>query len=286
MAERFEANRSHLQAVAYRMLGSPDDASDAVQDVWLRFSRSDNSGVSNLRGWLTTVLGRICLDMLRRRRIRNEQPMSEHMPTTRSLGSQVADPEDSAVIADSVGTAMLVVLETLSPAERIAFVLHDMFGLPFRDIAPIVDRSPNAARQLASRARRRVRGANHRAANSSAKQRLVEAFLAASRQGNFEALLAVLDPDIVLRADATVMKMGQPQELRGAQAVIENFAGRARGARVALIGGDPGAVWAPGGRPRVVFRFRIEGDRIAEIELVGDRERLDATRLRIQPADT
>jgi RNA polymerase sigma-70 factor, ECF subfamily len=280
LAERFEENRLHLRAVAYRMLGSRSEADDAVQEAWLRLSRSDTSGVENLRGWLTTVVARVCLDLLRSRKSRREDPLDAHGPepipafagTSREDG---IGPEHEALLADSVGLALLVVLETLAPAERVAFVLHDMFDLPFEEIAPIVGRSPTAARQLASRARRRMKGAAPASDTDRARQReVVDAFLAASRSGDFDALLAVLDPDVVLRADGAAVQAGASKEVRGAAAVAKTFSGRARAARPALVNGAAGAVWAPGGRPRVVFGFTITRGKIVAIDLVVDPERL------------
>ena len=273
LAERFEANRAHLQAVAYRMLGSPSEADDAVQEAWLRLSRADTSGVQNFGGWLTTVVARVCLDMLRSRKARREEPLAAPDGVVgRAAGT---DPEHEAVLADSVGLALLVVLETLAPAERVAFVLHDLFDLPFDEIAPIVGRTPTAARQLASRARRRVQGAARVPDADRARQRaVIDAFLAASRGGNFEALLALLDPDIVLRADAVAVQMGAAAEVRGAAAVAQTFAGRARVAQPALVDGAVGLVWAPGGQPRVVFALTIAGGKIVAIDLLADPERL------------
>ncbi len=289
LAERFEANRTHLRKVAYRMLGSPSEADDAVQEAWLRISRSDTSGVENLGGWLTTVVARVCLDMLRSRKSRREEPLDGELgaqapepSVSREPGS---DPEQEAVLADSIGLALLVVLETLAPAERVAFVLHDMFDLPFDEIAPIVGRSPTAARQLASRARRRVQGAAAVPdANRTRQREIVDAFLAASRGGDFAALLAVLDPDVVLRADragvqasASRQDKGAPTlapEVRGAAAVAETFSGRAQAAQPALINGAAGLVYAPGGQPRAVFGFTIARGKIVEIDLVADPERL------------
>ncbi len=216
LADRFEASRNHLRAVAYRMLGSMSEADDAVQEAWLRVSRSGTSGVENLGGWLTTVVARVCLDLLRSRKSRREEPLGVH------LQDPIANPEHEALLADSVGLALLVVLETLAPAERLAFVLHDMFAVPFDEIAPIVGRSPAAARQLASRARRRVQGAATVSDTDRARQReVVDAFLAASRGGDFAALLAVLDPDVVLRADRAAVEMGSAKEVRGAAAVAD-----------------------------------------------------------------
>jgi RNA polymerase sigma factor (sigma-70 family) len=275
LAERFEAHRPHLRAVAYRMLGSPSEADDAVQEAWLRLSRSGAAGVENLGGWLTTVVGRVCLDMLRSRTSRREEPLGVHVPEPTVDREDEVDPEHEALMADSVGSALLVVLDTLAPAERLAFVLHDMFGVPFEEIAPIVGRSPAAARQLASRARRRVRGAvTVPDADMARRRAVVDAFLAASRGGDFEALLAVLDPDVVLRADGAAVRMGATKEVRGAAAVAETFSGRARAARPALVDGAPGLVWASGGRPRVVFDFTIADGKIVEIEMVADPERI------------
>ena len=279
LAERFEEDRGHLRAVAFRMLGSVAEAEDAVQEAWLRLSRADTSEVRNLSGWLTTVVGRVCLDMLRSRASRREEPLDARVP------EQVdrLDPEYQALQADSVGLALLVVLDTLAPAERLAFVLHDLFGVPFEEIAVIVSRSPAAARQLASRARRRVRGSAHEGEADQARQReVVEAFLAASRGGDFQALLAVLDPDVVLRADeiavalsAAAKGQGAPplaSEVRGAAAVADAFVGRAQGAQPALLDGVVGAVWAPGGEPRVVLDFIVAAGRIVSIEVVADVE--------------
>jgi RNA polymerase sigma factor (sigma-70 family) len=275
LAERFEQNRTQLRAVAYRMLGSASEADDAVQEAWLRLSRSDAREVENLGGWLRTVVARICLDMLRSRTSRREEPWAAHLPEPVASADSAADPEHEALLADSVGPALLVVLETLSPAERIAFVLHDMFGVPFDEIAPIVERSPEATRKLASRARRRVQGAPEIGDVDRARQRrIVEAFLAASRDGDFEALLAVLDPDVVLRADSAAVAMGATAEVCGAAAVAETFEGRARAARPALVGGAPGLVWMQRGRPQIAFRFEFSDDRIVGIDLIGDPERL------------
>lgn len=275
LAERFETNRTHLRAVAYRMLGSRSEAEDAVQEAWLRLSRADTSDVENLRGWLTTVIARVCLDMLRSRNSRREEALDAHPPESSVGHNDGIDPEREALLADSVGLALLVVLETLAPAERVAFVLHDMFDLPFDEIAPIVGRSPTAARQLASRARRRVRGAAAVPETNRTRQReVVDAFLAASRGGDFEALLALLDPDVVLRADRAAVQAGAPSEVRGAAAVAGTFAGRARVAQPALVDGAVGLVWAPGGRPRVVFGITIVSGKIVAIELVADPVRL------------
>ncbi|HKB47220.1 MAG TPA: sigma-70 family RNA polymerase sigma factor [Ktedonobacterales bacterium] len=274
LAEQFEANRSHLQSVAYRMLGSLSEADDAVQESWLHLSRSDTSGVANLGGWLTTVVARVCLDMLRSRESRREQPLDSlgtYAPEPVIGDEDGGHPEQEALLADAVGIALLVVLDTLNPAERLAFVLHDLFDVPFDQIAPIVGRSPTAARQLASRARRRVRGAAADSDVDRTRQRIVvDAFLAASRAGDFDALLAVLDPDVVYRADRAVVSSGAPEEVRGAAAVAQQFVGRARGAQPALVNGAVGLVWAPGGRPRVVFDLTITRGKIVAIEMVAD----------------
>src|SRR5262245_44253797 len=219
LAERFEEHRSHLEAVAYRMLGSASEADDAVQEAWIRLSRTDTGEVDNLGGWLTTVVARVCLDMLRSRTARREEPWDAHVPERFASTERLADPEYEAVLADSVGPALLVVLETLAPAERLAFVLHDMFGVPFDEIAAIVGRSPDAARQLASRARRRVQGADTASTDPDRQREVVDAFLAAARGGDFEALLALLDPDVVLRADAAAVTTGAPREIVGAMGV-------------------------------------------------------------------
>ena len=271
LARRFEAHRTHLQTVAYRMLGSRTEADDAVQESWRRLSRTDTSGVENLAGWLTTVVGRVCLDMLRSRKSRREEPLDDHVPD--SIAS--IDPETEALQADSVGLALLVVLDTLTPAERLAFVLHDMFAVPFDEIAAIVGRSPAAAKQLASRARRQVQGAKAVPDTDLARQReVVAAFLAASRNGEFDALVALLDPDVVLGADRAAVDAGA-EEARGALAVAGTFSGRARAAQLALIDGAAGLVWAPGGQPRVVFGFTVADGTIVGIEMLADPARLD-----------
>jgi RNA polymerase sigma-70 factor (ECF subfamily) len=274
LAEAFEAHRTHLRAVAYRMLGSVNEADDAVQEAWLRLNRAAGGGIDNLGGWLTTVVARVCLDMLRSRRSRREAPLEEQAPEPAPGDGAAGDPEHEAVLADSVGLALLVVLDTLAPAERLAFVLHDMFAVPFDEIAPIVGRSPEATRQLASRARRRVQGAATPDADVGRQRQVVDAFLAAARGGDFDALLALLDPDVVLRSDAAAVQAGAPGELRGAAEVAGTFAGRARVAQPALVDGVVGLVWAPGGRPRVVFDLTIAAGRITAIELVADAERL------------
>ena len=285
LTEQFEANRAHLRRVAYRMLGSRSEADDAVQEAWIRLRRADTSGVENLGGWLRTVVARVCLDMLRSRKSRREESLEGGASEPAMRSQAPDDPEQEAVLADSVGLALLAVLETLAPAERVAFVLHDMFDLPFDEIAPSVGRTPAAARQMASRARRRVRGAGAASQTDRDRQReIVGAFLAAAREGDFAGLLAVLDPGVVLRADAAAVlasaareAAGAPKlapEARGAAAVVEAFAGRAREAQLALIDGAVGAVWAPGGRPRAAFRFRVSEGKIAEIDVIVDPERV------------
>ena len=281
LAEPFEENRTHLRAVAYRMLGSLSEADDAVQEAWLRLSRSDTSGVDNLKAWLTTVVARVCLDQLRSRKARGEEPVGARVPDPIVSREDGIDPEQEALLADSVGLALLVVLETLAPAERLAFVLHDMFGMPFEDIAPVVGRSEAAARQLASRARRRVQGADATTdSNLERRREIVDAFLAASRGGDFDALLALLDPEVVLRADAAAVQIGADEKIQGAPEVARTFAGRARVAQPALVEGSPGLVWSSAGRPRIAFAFAIAEDKIVAIELIGDPARLE----HIEPA--
>jgi RNA polymerase sigma factor (sigma-70 family) len=267
LAEKFEANRGRLRAVAYRMLGSTAEVDDAVQETWLRLSRTDPGTVENLGGWLTTVVARVCLDMLRSRKSRREEPIGPHVPEPVTSDEHERD----ADIADSVGAALLVVLETLAPAERLAFVLHDMFAVPFEDIAPIVGRTPTAARQLASRARRRVQGTPPAPdADTGRQKRIVDAFLAAARGGDFEGLLAVLDPDVVFRADEAAQRLGSLAEIRGAAAVAETFKGRAQAAKPALVDGELAVAVILGGQLRIVLRLTISGERIAELEAVAD----------------
>ena len=303
LAERFEDSRPHLSAVAYRMLGSRAEADDAVQEAWLRLARSHVDGVDNLRGWLTTVVARVCLDMLRSRTSRREEPL-----TTDERVAPDPGPEAEVVLADSVGAALLVVLDTLAPAERLAFVLHDLFAVPFDEIGAIVGRSPAAARQLASRARRRVHGVGAEpdgtaeasdeptrngqvvagpdavdegqqgAGEASARRReVVAAFLAASRGGEFAALLALLDPDAVVLADAAAVLAGAEAEVRGAAAVAGTFAGRAKAARLALLDGDPGLIWTHRGEVQMAFAFTVLDGRISAIELIADPARIAAT---------
>lgn len=275
LAEQFETNRSHLQAVAYRMLGSLAEADDAVQESWLRLSRSDTNGVENLGGWLTTVVARICLDMLRSRKSRREESLEASASEQGTSQEGGVDPEQEVLLADSVGLALLVVLDTLNPAERLAFVLHDIFAVPFEEIAPIVERSPTATRQLASRARRRVQGAETKKEADIAYQReVVDAFLTASRNGDFAALLSVLDPDVVFRNDRTLVPAGMPMELRGAQAVAEQFSGRARGARSALVDGAVGVVVKSHKQLFLVLNLALKEGKITQIQVVAEPEQL------------
>jgi RNA polymerase sigma factor (sigma-70 family) len=272
LAQRFEEHRARLEAVAYRMLGSRSDADDAVQDTWLRLSRTDPGTVDNLGGWLTTVVGRVCLDMLRARAAHREQPLDEHAPEARASASDEGDPEEEALMAESVGLALLVVLDTLAPAERLAFVLHDMFAVPFAEIASILGRSPNATKQLASRARQRLQASDAIPSGDVTRQTdLVKAFLDASRNGDFIALLEALDPEVVLRADPTAVQAGARPEIRGAPAVASQFAERTVETLPTLVAETPGSVWAiTSTAPRAAFRFRIKGAKIAHIDLVFD----------------
>ena len=273
LVERFEEQRARLRAVAFRMLGSQTEADDAVQEAWIRLSRADTADIENLGGWLTTVVARVCLDMLRSRGTRREEPLDARVDDAVARPGDARDPEHEALLADAVGPALLVVLDTLAPAERLAFVLHDMFAVPFDEIAGIVGRSPAAARQLASRARRRVQGATTATDADVTRQRaVVDAFLSASRDGDFDALLALLDPDVVLRSDPIAAQSGAPEEARGAPAVAETFAGRAKAAEPALIDGAVGLAWAQRGEVRVVFDLTIVGGRIVAIELLADPE--------------
>jgi RNA polymerase sigma factor (sigma-70 family) len=278
LAERFEENRTHLKAVAYRMLGSLSEADDAVQESWLRLRRSDTSGVENLGGWLTTVVARVCLDMLRSRTSRREELLGVHVPEPIVSSMDGIDPEHQALLTDSVGLALLVVLQTLAPAERVAFVMHDMFAVPFDEIAPIVGRSPTAARQLASRARRRVQGrAPVPDADVTRQRKIVDAFLAATRDGDFDALVAVLDPDVVLRADGGAVPPGVSRKVRGAPAVAEQaltYSWRAGFAQPALVNGAAGLVVASRGRPLAIIGFTVTCEKIIEIDILADPARL------------
>ena len=278
LTARFEANRSRLRSVAYRMLGSPSEADDAVQETWLRLSRSESGAIRDLDRWLTTVAARVCLDMLRARKSRREEPLEEHLPDPIVNREDGGNPEQAALLADSVGLALLVVLETLPPPERLAFVLHDVFAVPFEEIAPIVERSPAAARQLASRARRRVKGAAVPDADLATQRKLVDAFLAAAQCGDFDALVAVLDPDVVLRADRGA---AAPTLLRGAQTVARSAVAFSASAgldlmiRPALVNGVAGIVsWLADGRPYSVMAFTVARGKIVEIDVLTDPERL------------
>ncbi|MBV9099547.1 MAG: RNA polymerase sigma factor SigJ [Candidatus Dormibacteraeota bacterium] len=280
LAERFEEHRGHLRAVAYRMLGSLTEADDALQDAWLRVSRAGASDVENLRAWLTTVVARVCLNALRARRSRREDAFDGHLPDPVVTPVDAMGPEDHALLADSVGLALLVVLDSLAPAERLAFVLHDVFDLPFDAIAEVVERSPAAARQLASRARRRVRGAvlEEREPDLRRQHQVVDAFLRASRAGDFDQLVALLDPDAVLRSDFGVKRPPQPPVIRGAEAVARSALGGAAlpatKVHPALVNGAAGVVVTARGRPFVIMGFTIAGERIVEIDVVAGPERV------------
>jgi RNA polymerase sigma-70 factor (ECF subfamily) len=282
LADRFEEHRNRMRAIAYRILGSTSEADDAVQEAWIRFSRTDTTAVDNLGSWLSTVVSRVCLNMLQARHSRPQPAPDLDLPEPRSLAPE-DDPEEQALLADSVGLALMVVLDRLSPAERVAFVLHDVFAIPFDDIAPILDRSTAATRQLASRARTRVR--TQEATLQAERKRhaeLVDAFLAAARHGDFEALLALLDPAVVLRADEGAVAMGAPREARGRERV-GSFARRARGATPALLDGAAAAVWVQEGELRVVYRFTTSAGGITAIELVADPDRIEALDLIVNP---
>jgi len=294
LARRFEENRPHLRAVAYRMLGARGEADDVVQEAWLRFRGADTAAVDNLGGWLTTVVARLCLDLLRSRSARREEVTGADAVDLAAPGDEPPDPERALLLADAIGPALLVLLETLPPAERVAFVLHDLFDLSFEEIAPIVGRSKVAARQLASRARRRVRGAGtapDAGADRASHRAVVDAFLAASRDGDFARLLAVLAPDVVLRADedavrtAAAHRWGGPpdleHEVRGAQTVADALNGRVRGVRPAVIDGEAGAAWATGGQTHAAWLFTVREDRIVAIELVMAPARLGALEVEI-----
>ncbi len=282
LAERFEAARPRLRRIAQRILGSAAESEDALQESWLRISRADVARVENFDGWLTTVVARVCLDALKRRESRREELTPDDPRRDTVTIAPGERPEEEAVLADSIGVAVMILLDTLPPAERVAFVLHDMFDVPFDDISEIVGRTPEASRQLASRARRRVRGAS--AGHDASRQRrdeVVRAFLAASRSGNFSALLALLDPAATLRADAAVLAMGGAEYwqsdrlktgIQGAETVARTFAGRARAAQPVFIDGEPGAVWIHEGEVRVAFRFTVTDDRITAIDMIADRD--------------
>ena len=287
LAERFDENRSRLRGVAYRILGSASEAEDAVQEAWLKLSRSDTGEVENMGGWLTTIVARVCLDMLRSRASRREMPLA-----TAADAPSESNSEDDVVLADEIGPALLIVLEMLGPAERVAFVLHDLFSLSFEEIAPIVNRTPAATRQLASRARRRIRGADAPAADIAQQRELVSAFLAASRDGDFERLVAVLSPDVVLRADdlavrtaAANQRRGAPtlaSEVRGAAPVADVFKGRAQAALCATIDGEAGAVWVAGNQVRTAFLFSVEHGKITGIDLIMDPAQIAELAVKIE----
>lgn len=273
LADEFEANRTHLRAVAYRMLGSHSEAEDAVQEAWLRLRRSDTHDIGNLGGWLTTVVARICLDMLRSRKSRREESLET--PAHLAIADAGSDPERDAAFADSVGIALLVVLQTLTPSERVAFVLHDMFDLPFDEIAPIIGRSSAAARQLASRARRRVQGVPEAPeADFARKRNIARAFLTASRDGDLQALLAVLAPEVAFRPDMVAIRLGDVGEMNGAPIVAEMFKGRAQGAKLALVDGELGAVVYIQGQLRIVLSLTFDGDKISVIDAIADLDHI------------
>jgi len=275
LAERFEANLPHMRQVAFRMLGSRADADDAVQEAWLKLSHTEAGDIENIGGWLTTIVARVSLDMLRTRRSRREELAVSLLPL-----SAAADPEGEAVLADSVGEALLLLLDTLTPQERLAFVLHDMFDMPFAEIAPIVGRTPAAARQLASRARRRVHGASLPDHDLKRRRQVVDAFLAASRAGDFQALLSLLDPEVTMRADATAVRMGAAAHLSGPAAVAGAFSGRALTAKAVTVDRVPGLVWAPAGRVRVVWRMAFTDDQISEVEMLAHPDTIAKLQLR------
>jgi RNA polymerase sigma-70 factor (ECF subfamily) len=285
LAQQFEGERGHLRAVAYRMLGSVSEADDAVQEAWLRLSRSDARSIENLGGWLTTVVARVCLDMLRSRTYRREESLAEHVAEPAAPRDPATDPEQEALLADSVGLALLVVLDRLTPPERLAFVLHDMFAVPFEEIGSIVGRSPAATRQLASRARRRVQGVAAPPKPDLPQQRkTVSAFISALRSRDIEGLVAVLDPEVVVRVDATAAGAGAPREVRGARNWAKGavaFAHFARFLRPALVDGTVGAIFAPGGRLERVVRFTIKKDKIHHVEIIADPASLEALELAV-----
>jgi RNA polymerase sigma factor (sigma-70 family) len=279
LAQRFERERTHLKAVAYRMLGSLTEADDAVQEAWLHVSRADSGGIENMRGWLTTIVARICLNTLKSRHSRAEEPLGPHVPDPIVSPEDGVNPEHEALLADSVGLALLIVLDALSPAGRLAFVLHDMFAVPFDEIAPIIERSPAATRQLASRARRRVQGATpFPDADLRSQREIIDAFLAASRDGDFEALIALLDPGVALRTDAGAVLPGASRLVRGAASVAQQTVtftrSRTGEAKPALVNGTAGVVWASQGRPFSVVGFTVRRGRIAEIDVLADPARL------------
>lgn len=281
LTARFEESRPRLHALAYRMLGSHAEADDAVQETWLRLRRNDPTQIENVGGLLTTVVGRVCLDRLRARRARPEDPVDDLAADGAPDTDPTGDPVDEALLADSVGTALMVVLDRLGPAERVAFVLHDVFGVPFDDVAEILGRSPDASRQLASRARRRLQGSTPdgtpgRRLDLVRQRDVVDAFLRAARGGDFDALMQLLDPEVVLVPDAAAIAMGSLREMRGAETVAAALSGGASNATLALVDGVAAFVWAPGGQIRGVVRFTLRDDRIASIDVTGDHERIAA----------
>ncbi len=294
LEKNFEETRGHLKAVAYRMLGSVGEAEDAVQETWIRLSGAESDKIDNLGGWLTTVVARICLDRLRSRKSKREESLDD--VESQIPHSSTGNPEAHFLLADTVGAALLVVLETLSPAERIAFVLHDMFDLSFAEIGPIIDRTEEATRQLASRARRQVRGASTPQEDHERQKEVVSAFMAASRDGNFEALIRLLHPDAVLRADATAIKVaemnkdkGAPQfqsEIRGAKNVAGTLKGKAAAAQMALIDGSYGWTWGPAGKPVVAFCFTVQGGTVMAIDVVMDPKKLQTTDIEVLNSQT
>jgi RNA polymerase sigma-70 factor (ECF subfamily) len=277
LADQFEANRSRLRRVAYRMLGSNGEADDAVQEAWLRLTRTDAMAIDNLGGWLTTTVARVCLDTLRARKSHGEEPLDENTPETAVHEHDRDHPEYEIQLADAIGVALLVVLEQLSPPERVAFVLHDMFDMPFETIADIVERTPEATRQMASRARRRVQGAGREEAVGVVRQQeIVSAFLAASRHGDFQALMAVLAPDVVFRSDAVAVKMGGQAEILGAEAVANTFKGRAQAAQLAMMDGEVGIAVVFGGAVRILLKPTFVGQQIGGIQAIADPAVLQA----------
>ena len=274
-AGQFEAHRPHLRAMAFRFLGNQEDADDALQEAWLRLSATDAHQIENLPGWLTTVVSRICLNALRSRRRRPSEPLDDAAAFDRSSVPPAPTPEGEAVLGDSIGHALLIVLDTLSPAERISFVLHDVFSISHEEIATILGKSPQACRQLASRARRRVRLAGDPASDPRRQREIVDAFLAAARSGDLQTLVTLLSPDVELVADSQAVAMGGPARLAGPDAVAARFSGGAKAARTAMLGGVAGLVWARGGTPAVAFDFTVEGGRVTRIEMIADNDVLD-----------
>ena len=285
LALRFEENRSRLRSVAWRMLGSQGEAEDAVQETWLRVSRAGADDVENLAGWLTTVTARVCLNMLESRRSRREEPVGDDLPEPDWEQQDGQGPEERVLLADAIGEALLVVLDALAPAERVAFVLHDIFAVPFEEIAPVVDRTPAAARQLASRARRRIQGTPPGAPTGKVRQReVVTAFLAASQRGDFAALLELLDPGVLYRSDEAGVRMGATAAVHGPEEVARIFSGRAQGALLAVIDGAPGFVWASDGELRAVFTFTLADGKITGISMAADRDHLSRLEVTILEA--